>query len=137
MYEAVPAQVLFAQVKYIILLPFTCLKKTFCVKNILFKHVYEYYSLINEFVFSINPSSTRVILMHTPPPLPGYRCVNVLQYLLLYALYNFILIEKDLSVSFVVYFAIQEFDVLRCLFSLRPTFFPLNIDMHKSFTDVI
>lgn len=75
--------------------------------------------------------------MHTPPPLPGYRCVNVLQYLLLYALYNFILIEKDLSVSFVVYFAIQEFDVLRCLFSLRPTFFPLNIDMHKSFTDVI
>lgn len=116
--------------KYKIYYDITCLKKTvassaYCVNSWILSDtsVYEYLFIdlwICVFVFSTISIYSRVIVWCTSR-IPGYRCGKVL-YSHQCALYFFTSIEKDLSFSFVV--AIQEFDVLRYLFSIRPIFFP-------------
>lgn len=111
------AGVICASIKYIMIL--LVLRKQFassayCVNSWILSDssVYEYLFIdlwICVFVFSTISIYSRVIVWCTSR-IPGYRCGKVT------------LIEKDLSFSFVV--AIQEFDVLRYLFSIRPIFLP-------------
>lgn len=122
------AGVICASIKYIMIL--LVLRKQFassayCVNSWILSDssVYEYLFIdlgICVFVFSTISIYSRVIVWCTSR-IPGYRCGKVL-YSHQCALYFFTSIEKDLSFSFVV--AIQEFDVLRYLFSISPIFLP-------------
>lgn len=113
------AGVICASIKYIMIL--LVLRKQFassayCVNSWILSDtsVYEYLFIdlwICVFVFSTISIYSRVIVWCTSR-IPGYRCGKVL-YSHQCALYFFTLIV-----------AIQEFDVLRYLFSIRPIFLP-------------